>query len=100
MGTIDETTAYITIVEEDHLIAVPQSIPTGSTVAVVILPASDAMLPRVQRAIDAEEVRQAHFTAVMEAINAVADKPAPADQYTNEELNALIEKARQSSRRL
>lgn len=100
MRTIDETTAYITVIEEDHLITVPQNIPTGSTVAVVVLPSAEVMLPRLQSAIDAEQIRQAHFAAVMEALNAVAEKPAPADQYTNEELDALIEKARKASRPL
>jgi hypothetical protein len=100
MRTIDETMAYITIVEEDHLIAVPQNIPTGSTVAVVMLPPSDATLARGERVFNAEQVRQDHFAAVMEALAAVADKPAPADQYTNEELDALIEKARKASRPL
>jgi len=100
MSMFDETTAYIAVVEADHLIAVPQSIPTGSTVAVVVLPSSDAMLPRRQSTIDAEQLCQAHFAAVREALTAVAGKPAPADQYTDEELDALIEKARKASRPL
>jgi hypothetical protein len=91
-----ETTAYITVVGEDHLLSLPDSIPTGATVAVVILPSSDTMLAQSERE---ETVRQAHFAAVMEAINAVASKPAPADQYTDAELDAIIEKARKAPRR-
>jgi len=95
MTVANETTAYITVVEEDHLIAIPRTIPTGATVAVVIVPPSGIMLwpPK-----DEESVRQAHFAAVMEAIKSIVAKPAPADHYTDAELNAIIEKARKAPR--
>jgi len=93
MTVANETTAYITVVEEDHLIAIPQTIPTGATVAVVIVSPSDIMRRSPKRE---ESVRQAHFAAVMEAINSVVAKPAPADRYTDAELDAMIEKARKA----
>ena len=94
MTVSNETTAYITVVEEDHLIAIPRTIPTGATVAVVIVPPSDNMLSSPKRD---EAVRQAHFAAVMEAINSVVAKSAPADRYTDAELDVIIEKARKAS---
>ena len=95
MTVANETTAYITVVEEDHLIAIPRTIPTGATVAVVIVPPSDIVFSSPKHE---EAVRQAHFTAVMEAINSLTAKPVPADRYTDAELDAMIEKARKAPR--
>ena len=93
MTVSNETTAYITVVEDDHLIAIPHTIPTGATVAVVIVSPSDIVFRSPERE---ESMRQAHFTAVTKAINSVVHKPAPADHYTDAGLDALIEKARKA----
>jgi hypothetical protein len=36
-----------------------------------------------------ETIRQAHFVAIMEALQAVVDKPVPADAYSSAELDVL-----------
>lgn len=95
MTVSNETTAYITVVEEDHLIAIPRAIPTGATVAVVIMLPPDIVFSSPKHE---EAVRQAHFTAVMEAINSLTAKPVPADRYTDAELDTMIEKARKARR--
>lgn len=88
------TAAYITTVDEDHRVTVPANIPPGATVAVVVV--SSPINGNYHGAVDDEATRKAHFSAVMEAIAAVANTPAPADQYTDKELDAIIEQARKA----
>jgi len=81
--------AYITKVGSDHTIVLPDEMPVGATVAVIVVPAD------ITAADDA--ARRARFAETLTAIrdaSAGGSRPAISDG----ELDALIEKARKAPR--
>lgn len=85
----NETPAYITTVGDDGLIRVPRSIPSGATVAVVVI-GSGA---------EAERERNDRFAKVLTAIrNAIAHGYDDASAPSIEEIAALVKKARAARR--
>ena len=82
--------AYIATVERDHTIHLPEAIPVGSKVAVLLLPAAAALS-------DPNNDRRARFEQVLAAVRtAIAEGFSP-PAISDTELNARIRRARQST---
>ena len=79
-------TAFIATVGSDHMIRVPDQIPSGSRVAVVMVDAASA---------DTELARQKHFDAVMAAIRNAIDTGYDGTNVPSiEEITRLVKQAR------
>jgi hypothetical protein len=81
---VELTQAYIATIQPDHTVAVPEEMPIGASVAVIVLPSQPAD----------DAARRARFTATLAAIQSAMSTPVP--PLTDSELNALLEKARRS----
>jgi hypothetical protein len=81
-------TAYITVVEDDHRVSLPESVPVGTTVVVTVMPSS--LMSK------AEDGRKARFAAALDLIRHASAKPQA--DISNAELDALIREARQVRR--
>jgi hypothetical protein len=68
----------------------PESVPVGAKVAVVLLPADEAA--------DESETRSARFQIVMDAIQAAMDSHFATREVTDSELKQLIGEARQAAK--
>ena len=87
--TLAVTSTYISTVTKSRTITLPDTVPIGAKVAVVLLPAEDAAEPIPGR--------DARFASVMAAIRAaIADNFMPPD-ISDAELTARIERARRAS---
>jgi len=84
------TSAYVSTVSADRTIVLPESVPVGAKVAVVLLP--------VDETLDKSETRSARFQIVMDAIRAAMDSHFAAREVTDAELKQLIGEARQAAK--
>ena len=84
------TSAYVSTVGADRTIVLPESVPVGAKVAVVLLPADETF--------DGNEARKARFRIVMDAIRAAMDSRFPAREVGEAELEKLIDEARQAEK--
>lgn len=83
---VELTQAHIAHIQPDHTIVLPEEMPVGATVAVIVLP-----VPATQP--DNEAARRARFNATLAAIRAAMSAGAP-PLPSEAELEALIQKAR------
>jgi hypothetical protein len=83
---VELTQAHIAHIQPDHTIVLPEEMPVGATVAVIVLPVPVAPP-------DEEAARRARFEATLAAIRAAMSESA-APPPSEAELEALIEKAR------
>lgn len=86
---LETTPAYVTKVGSDHTIVLPEEMPVGATVAVIVVPTGVAT--------GDDAARRARFAETLTAIRAASaggSQPAISDG----ELDALIEKARKAPR--
>jgi hypothetical protein len=82
------TTSYISVVDKSRTITLPDSVPIGARVAVVLLPGEEKP--------EARSTRAARFATVMEAIRAaIADGFTP-PEISDAELDARIDCARKA----
>jgi hypothetical protein len=79
---IELTQAHIAHIQPDHTIVLPEEMPVGATVAVIVLPQPNG-----------EAARRARFEATLAAIRAAMSEGTP-PLPSEAELEALIEKAR------
>jgi hypothetical protein len=79
---VELTQAHIAHIQPDHTIVLPEEMPVGATVAVIVLPQPNE-----------EAARRARFEATLAAIRAAMSGGAP-PLPSEAELEALIEKAR------
>ena len=87
-STTSEAPAFIAIVGRDHLIRVPDQIPSGSRVAVVLVEAADA-------ADNGEVARKKRFDAVIAAVrNAIDMGHDGSDAPSIAEITRLVKQAR------
>ena len=86
---IELTPAYVATVRPDHTVVLPEEMPIGSTVMVIVLP-SKAVAP------ENDPTRAARFEATLAAVKAAMENPIP-NPPTDEELKAMVEKARKAS---
>ncbi len=80
--------AYVTAVPEDRIIHLPEDVPVGATVVVLLLPSHVSS--------DDEAARRERFARTRAALRSAAErKPqqSPLDEAT---LNALIDRARRA----
>ena len=84
------TSAYVSTVGADRTIVLPESVPVGAKVAVVLLPADEK--------VDESETRSARFQIVMDAIQAAMDSHFATREVTEPELKQLIGEARQAAK--
>ncbi|MBN1891123.1 MAG: hypothetical protein JW850_24210 [Thermoflexales bacterium] len=82
------TPAYVTTVGADHMIKLPPDMPVGTTVAVIAVPTSTSE--------GDTEARRARFVATLAAIREASKAGAPHADISDEELTALVEKARRA----
>ena len=87
---IELTQAHIAHIRPDHTIVLPEEMPVGATVVVIVLPTPAPSL-------DEEAARRARFGATLAAIRAAMSQGTP-PLPPEAELDALIEKARHASR--
>lgn len=80
------TPAYIATINANHTIELPEEMPVGATVAVVLIPAG------IDNAAGIE--RHERFSRTLTAITAAATPPL---DMTDEDIDALIKQARKSS---
>jgi hypothetical protein len=86
---LETTPAYVTKVGSDHTIVLPDEMPIGATVAIIVVPTGAAS--------GDDAARRARFAETLAAIRAAsAGRPQPA--ISDGELDALIEKARKAPR--
>lgn len=83
------TSAFYSIVGDDHRILLPKSVPVGTKVAVVLFPSEAAEA--------VETARNHRFQAVLDAVRSAMHSDFPVPTITNEELNRLIREARQNN---
>ena len=83
--------AYITVVNPDRTIVLPDDMPIGARVAVVIVP-SDLSLP------DNDAARHERFAKTLAAIKAAMESAEPSPTISDDDLDELIEAARKSPR--
>lgn len=85
---VDPTPAFVTTVPPDRTIHLPQDVPIGATVAVVLLPRSGDSAD--------EALRRQRFERTREALRVASERPAGAPELDDATLNALIDEARRS----
>jgi hypothetical protein len=81
-------TSYIRVVEDDHRVSLPDSVPAGATVVVTVMPST--LVP------NADAHRKARFAAALDLIRQASTKPQA--DISNAELDALIREVRQARR--
>ncbi|MEZ4706836.1 MAG: hypothetical protein R3A44_06510 [Caldilineaceae bacterium] len=81
------TSAFFSTVEANHTIVLPNSVPIGAKVAVILLPAESDNDENVMRA--------ARFQQVMNAIRNAINSNYTTPDISDQELNQLIKEARQ-----
>ena len=84
------TDTYISIVDPSRTIPLPDTVPIGARVAIVLL-------PPVEMPPDADAERTARFVAVMNAIAAAQATGFTPPDISDAELDARIDRARRSS---
>jgi len=86
---LETTSAYITTVGSDHTIVLPAEMPVGATVAVIVVPTSTTSVD--------DAARRARFAETLSAIRAASARETP-PAISDDDLDALIEKARKAPR--
>ena len=89
------TSAYFSTVTPNRTVELPESVPVGAKVAVILLPAEATQDNRDQ--VD-ESARNLRFQKVMDAIRAAVNSGYATPEISDQELNALIREARQAAR--
>lgn len=89
MAELTTATPYISTVTHNHTVVLPEHFPVGVKVAVSILPSE---------AVAAEEARRERFERVMAAIRAAITEGYTGSNISDEDLDALIERARHAGR--
>ncbi|MEZ4659929.1 MAG: hypothetical protein R2911_20430 [Caldilineaceae bacterium] len=84
------TSAFFSTVEANRTIVLPNSIPIGAKVAVILLPTESDNDENVMRA--------ARFQQVMNAIRNAINSNFMAPDISDQDLNQLIDEARQSAK--
>ncbi len=87
---IEMTSVYFTTVGSDRTIVLPDEMPVGATVAVIIMPTG------ASQADDA--ARRARFAETLSAIRAASAQEAAQSEIADGDLDALIETARKAPR--
>jgi hypothetical protein len=85
---VELTPTYIATVRPDHIIVLPEEMPVGAQVMVILVP------PKAV-SVENDPARAARFAATLAAIKAAMENPIP-NPPTDEELKALVEKARKT----
>lgn len=88
MITLDATGTYITTVittvDKSHTIHLPDTVPNGATVAIIVMP------PNWQ----SDKARQDRFAAALEELRTASISEPPTPPFSDQELNHLIRKLR------
>jgi len=79
---VELTPTHVATIRHDHTIALPNEMPVGAKVMVIVMPDEIS-----------EAARKARFAKTMEAIRVAMQMPLP--KITDAELNALVDKARE-----
>jgi hypothetical protein len=87
---IEMTPAYVATVGADHTIVVPEDIPIGTTVAVIVMPSESVKM--------SEEARHARFAETLAAIREASLQYSEETPISDADLDALIKKARKLPR--
>jgi hypothetical protein len=82
------TSAFVSTVKADRTIVVPEGIPVGAKVAVVLLPTEETQ--------EESAARNMRFQKVMDAIRAAINTNFTSPSVSDKELDKLIEEARQA----
>lgn len=83
------TAAFVSTVDTSRTIVLPDDIPIGATVAVVLMPS--------EAAANVALTRRARFEQVMAAIRAAMSEGFSAPDISDTELDARIERARRAT---
>jgi hypothetical protein len=81
------TSAFVSTVKADRTIVLPEGIPVGARVAVVLLPQEELQ--------EESAARNMRFQSVMDAIRAAINSNFEAPAISNKDLDQLIQEARQ-----
>jgi hypothetical protein len=84
------TSAFVSTVNSDRIIVLPEGIPVGAKVAIVLLPTEDISEENAARAL--------RFQKVMDAIRAAIHSNFIPPEISKSELDQLIIEARQASK--
>lgn len=84
------TPAYISTVRSDHTIILPNDIPIGAKVAVVLVGPDNEQIM--------DQARYARFQKVLDAIKAAVDSGSEPPAISDVEIDARIERARHTHR--
>jgi hypothetical protein len=85
--TVELTPTYIATVRPDHTIVLPEEMPVGATVMVIVVPPKTAP--------ENDPARKARFEATLAAIREAMRNPVP-NLPDDEALKALVDKARKT----
>ncbi|MCB0105642.1 MAG: hypothetical protein KDE53_07030 [Caldilineaceae bacterium] len=84
------TPAYIFTVRSDHTVVLPNDVPIGAKVAVVLVGPDDEKI--------VDKMRHARFQKVLDAIKAAVDSGYEPPAISDAEIDARIERARHAHR--
>jgi hypothetical protein len=84
------TPAFVSTVKADRTIEIPESIPVGSKVAVILLPHDEQL--------EESAARELRFHKVMDAIRAAINNNFVSPEISDKELNKRIREARQAAK--
>ncbi len=91
MDTLKMTTAYVATVGPDHTIILPNDVPVGATIAVIVMP------PTIVGS-DGDEARRARFAETLAATRAAMADEALQPTLSDAEVDELVERARKTPR--
>ena len=89
------TSAYVSTVDDNRTIVLPEGIPVGARVAVILLPSEEMSS---EEAYKESAVRNVRFQKVMDAIRAAIGSNFTSPEVSDRELKQLIHEARQAAK--
>jgi len=87
--TMSLTETYISTVDTSRTIILPDSVPVGARVAIVLLPAEEVS--------DVHTSRAARFAAVLDAIRAAQEAGFTPPKLSDTEIDARVERVRHNA---
>lgn len=83
------TPAFVTIVAADHTVVVPDDVPVGATIAIIVVPFTTKAN---------DDARRARFADTLSAIRLAMKHESSTASPSDHELDMLVEKARKAPR--
>lgn len=86
---MSRVTTWVATVESDHTVKVPEDLPVGEQVVIMRIPAMSTLL--------ADPARRKRFAATRAAVRKALDQGSPRAPLSDEEIVALVKRARKTT---